>query len=58
MTESDGHGSIQLLVCEECGSESPPDAIGWRACLLADQNGQLGELAMFCPECASREFGD
>jgi hypothetical protein len=39
------------LVCAECGPESPPDAKGWRAYLDDD-----GAAAMFCPECAAREF--
>jgi hypothetical protein len=58
MTESAEHGSTQTLSCEECGSYSPRVALGWRGYLLADENGPLGEVAMFCPECALREFGD
>jgi hypothetical protein len=48
------HGSARILVYEECGNESPPDALGWRAFLLADENRPLYEVAMFCPECAER----
>jgi hypothetical protein len=58
MPESAEHRSTQTLVCEECGNESPPDALGWRACLLADEDGPLDEVAMFCSVCALREFGD
>jgi hypothetical protein len=57
MTESAEHGSTKTLVCEERGNESPPDALDWRAFLLADENGPLDEVAMFCPLCALREFG-
>jgi len=45
------NGVLQLI-CAECGAESPPDAAGWRAYLTDD-----GEAAVFCPECAAREFG-
>jgi predicted RNase H-like nuclease len=40
------------LTCAECGLTSPPDATGWRGYLTDD-----GEAAVFCPECAAREFG-
>ncbi len=40
-----------ILVCVECGAESPPAAAGWRGYLTDD-----GEAVMFCPECAEREF--
>jgi hypothetical protein len=40
-----------LLVCAECGTESPPDAASWRAYLDDD-----GAAVMFCPDCAEREF--
>jgi hypothetical protein len=39
------------LVCAECVAESSDDAEGWRAYLTLDA------VAMFCPECAEREFG-
>jgi hypothetical protein len=26
----------------------------WRACLLADGDGPVSEVAVFCPECAER----
>jgi len=41
-----------ILVCIECGDASPPDTRGWRAYRLE------GELLIYCPWCASREFDD
>lgn len=42
------------LRCVECGATSPPeDSTGWQAHLTID-----GELAVYCPACAAREFGD
>jgi hypothetical protein len=40
--------------CEECGREADGTARGWRA---TSGNGSL-MVAVFCPECAEREFGD
>jgi hypothetical protein len=58
MPESADQESSTLLVCEECGARSPPDARGWQARLLADENGPLDEVAMFRPECVEREVRD
>jgi hypothetical protein len=52
------------LVCTECGRTSE-DGEGWRAELAVkwrdedelDEEG-LDEVAVFCPRCWSREFGD
>jgi hypothetical protein len=47
-----------LLRCVECGLESDQLAEGWRACLAPDKEEEPeGEIFMFCPECAEREFG-
>jgi hypothetical protein len=47
-----------LLRCVECGAESVQLATGWRAYLAPEPNEEPeGELLMFCPECAEREFG-
>jgi hypothetical protein len=40
------------LVCVECGAVSMFGAKGWRGYHTCDD-----EAAMFCPECAAREFG-
>jgi hypothetical protein len=40
-----------LLLCAECGAESPRDAQGWRGYLTDDD-----KAVMFCPDCAKREF--
>jgi hypothetical protein len=40
------------LVCIECGDQSPVAGRGWRAYPLE------GELLIYCPVCASREFDD
>ena len=40
----------QELVCIECLLASTVDARGWRAYVLD------GELLVYCPACASREF--
>jgi hypothetical protein len=32
-------------------------AQGWRAYLAPDEEEPEGEILMFCPECAEREFG-
>jgi hypothetical protein len=48
-----------MLRCDECGREREPDDVGaplhtrpWRAYITADN-----ETAVFCPDCAQREFG-
>jgi hypothetical protein len=47
------------LTCAECGAEASPSAARRRAMLtVGDEDEEvLGEVAMFCPECAEREFG-
>jgi hypothetical protein len=40
------------LACAECG-RSPRAGEMWRV-LFAD----IGEVAVYCPECAEREFGE
>jgi hypothetical protein len=44
--------STDALICLECGEESPDVPHGWRAYTLA------GELLIYCPTCAAREFED
>ena len=47
------------LVCSECG-EMSEDGEGWKAELAVALQKDEGrhEVAVFCPECWSREFGD
>jgi hypothetical protein len=40
------------LACLECRQVAQGNASGWRAYLRAD-----GALAIYCAECAKREFG-
>ena len=42
------------LVCSECGAVADDQADGWRAHLMCDEPA---EAAVFCPDCADREFG-
>ena len=43
----------------ECGRIAPPGAVGWRALLtVGDEDAEdIEEVAVYCPECAAREFG-
>ena len=50
-----------MLNCEECATQpaTVEEALRWRAYLIAvveDEGGE--EVAVYCPECADREFGD
>ena len=48
-----------VLRCAECGAESDQLATGWRAYLAPEPDEEPeGEIFMFCPGCAEREFGD
>jgi hypothetical protein len=40
----------KTLRCVECATETT-DGVGWRALLTIDD-----EIAVYCPECAAREF--
>ena len=42
---------IRRLVCAECEATSNHDAKGWRAYLDVDR-----DVAIYCPDCAEREF--
>jgi len=50
----------QTLRCAACGNEAAKDATGWRAVLTVgdEDEEEVEEVAVFCPECAEREFGD
>jgi DNA-directed RNA polymerase subunit RPC12/RpoP len=41
-----------MLRCVECGKEATDSAIEWRGYLTDDD-----EVAIYCPDCAEREFG-
>jgi hypothetical protein len=50
-----------MLNCEECATQpaTVEEALRWRSYLTAvveDDGGE--EFAVYCPECADREFGD
>ena len=52
-TDSEGAFILAIVLrCEECGRESHGRCRRWRAYLNDD-----GEVAVFCPACAVREFG-
>ena len=50
---------MDLLVCIECG-ETSEDGEGWKAELAIDLVDEVepDEIAVFCPQCWSREFSD
>jgi hypothetical protein len=48
-------GRRAAVQCEECGTDAPDEAKGWRA-LLTNDDPQ--EVVCYCPDCAAREFGD
>jgi hypothetical protein len=43
-------GSLATVTCAECGRQPRPGEL-WRL-YFAD----IGEVAIYCPECAEREF--
>jgi hypothetical protein len=44
--------------CEECEEAADGDAKGWRALISNDpRDDEPPEVAIYCPDCASREFG-
>jgi hypothetical protein len=50
-----------MLNCEACAIQpaTVEEALRWRAYLISvvkDEGGK--EVAVYCPECADREFGD
>lgn len=44
------------MVCEECGARADEQADGWRALHGEEDDGTLVTV-VFCPECATQEFG-
>ena len=64
--DHDLESSGDRLVCIECGRSADVYAHGWRAFVVPEvddfeemeQAEQAdAELAVYCPECAAREFG-
>ena len=53
-----------MLNCEECATQpaTVEEALRWRAYLVAvvenEGDEEVAEVAVYCPECADREFGD
>jgi hypothetical protein len=45
------------LVCVECGRETTSAERVWRAVLAGGVGDEL-EVAVYCPACAEREFGE
>lgn len=46
------------LACTACGTTTE-DGTGWRAEIAPDDAGaDVPEIAVYCPECWEREFGD
>jgi hypothetical protein len=44
--------------CEECGKQArtEEEARGWRAYLTVVEEDEPEEVAVYCPDCARREF--
>jgi hypothetical protein len=51
------HVYTNRLQCIECGRISDEGERGWTAQLTADGDEPV-EVAVYCPECDEREFGD
>ena len=49
-----------MLNCEECATQpaTVEEALRWRAYLTSVVEDEGEEVAVYCPECADREFGD
>ena len=45
-----------FLFCVECSAVSDEFERGWRG-FLTDDEFEPAEVAILCPECAEREFG-
>jgi hypothetical protein len=47
-----------MLRCEECRKQttSKEEALRWRAYLTVVEEGNSPEVAVYCPDCAKREF--
>ena len=48
-----------MLNCEECATQpaTVEESLRWRAYLIAVVDEGDEEVAVYCPECADREFG-
>jgi hypothetical protein len=42
------------LVCAECGKQADAKGAAWKAFLTDEPD----EIALYCPDCAEREFGE
>jgi hypothetical protein len=49
-----------MLNCEVCATQpaTVEEALRWRAYLIEVVDDGNEEVAVYCPECADREFGD
>jgi hypothetical protein len=48
----------ERLVCVECGRETTGPEKGWQAVLAGGVDEDELEVAVYCPACAEREFGE
>jgi hypothetical protein len=49
---------MRRVTCEECGQVGVAGVKGWRATLANDPwDDEPPEVAIYCPVCALREFG-
>jgi hypothetical protein len=50
---------VWMLRCEECGrtAETEAEALGWQAYVTVEKDDEPPEVAVYCRECAEREFG-
>jgi DNA-directed RNA polymerase subunit RPC12/RpoP len=56
MATRDEPDPAERLICVECGREQTVGERGWRAYLTTDEDEQA-EAIVYCPDCATREFG-
>ncbi|MGZ4392881.1 MAG: hypothetical protein ACXVRK_12295 [Gaiellaceae bacterium] len=48
---------MAVLVCIECEREGCDGERGWAGYLVVLDDDGEDEVAIFCPDCAAREFG-
>jgi hypothetical protein len=57
IVRDEGRVDVELVLeCVECQTRSIGNAFAWRA-LVVPGDGPEDELALYCPDCAWREFG-
>lgn len=48
---------MAVLICVECERENRGEERGWEGHLVDLDDDGKDEVAIFCPDCAAREFG-